>query len=132
MALISLPMVLLITLRISTLSISLVILRNYGKFYGIIVVATLAFLVLVSIRQFYKLDPRRALIGAVASIIAPCIVFGEHTTYYLVVNFSISVLYLLISIALPFLVFFVPVFDSNHTDVFNISLYQNQTLQVCI
>ena len=111
---------------------SLVILRYYGQFYGIMVVAMLAFLVLVSIWRFYKLDPRRAVIGAVASILAPCIVIGEHTAYYLVVNFSISVLYLLISIALPFLIIFVPSVYSNLTDIFNISMYQNQTMQVCI
>jgi hypothetical protein len=67
----------------------------------------------------------------VASIFAPCIIVGEHTRYFLVVNFTSSVLFLLIAIGMPFMVLFVPVpeLNSNHTDIFNISIYQNQTLQ---
>ena len=94
----------------------------------------LALVILITTIPFYKIDPKRAFIGAVASIFAPCIVVGEHTAYYLVVNFSGSVLFLLITIAMPFLVLFVPISENNadHTDIFNISIYQNQTLQVCI
>ena len=127
-------MIFLIIPRMATLSILLVILRSHSEFYGIIVIAILASIILITTVPFYKIDPKRAFIGAVASIFAPCIVVGEHTAYYLVVNFSGSVLFLLISIGMPFLVLFVPISENNadHTDIFNISIYQNQTLQVCI
>ena len=127
-------MIFLIIPRMATLSILLVILRSHSEFYGIIVIAILASIILITTVPFYKIDPKRAFIGAVASIFAPCIVVGEHTTYYLVVNFSGSVLFLLISIGMPFLVLFVPISENNadHTDIFNISIYQNPTLQVCI
>ena len=132
MVLISLPMALLIIPRISTLSLLLVILRNYSEFYGIIAVVILVLLILSSAMPFYKIDPKRAFIGAVASIFAPCIIVGEHTSYYLVVNFCGSIIYLLISIGMPFLVLFVPVTEFDHSDIFNLWTYQNQTLQVCI
>ena len=127
-------MIFLIIPRLSTLSILLVILRSHSEFYGIIVIVILALVILITIIPFYKIDPKRAFIGAVASIFTPCIVVGEHTAYYLVVNFSGSVLFLLISIGMPFLILFVPISENNanHTNIFNISIYQNQTLQVCI
>ena len=135
MALIGLPMVLLIIPRISTLSLLLVVLRNYSKFYGFIVLLViLVLLILIAGIPFFKHDPKRAFIGAVASIFAPCIIVGEHTRYYLAVNGIGSILFLFISIGMPFMVLFVPVpeLNSNHTDIFNIRIYQNQTLQVCI
>ena len=131
---IGLPMVLLIIPRMSTLSLLLVILRNYSRFYGIIVLVIVVLIILASGSPFYKIDPKRAFIGAVASIFAPCIIVGEHTSYYLVINFSGSIMFLLLTIGMPFMVIFVPLpeVNSNHTDIFNISDYQNQTLQVCI
>ena len=134
MVLIGLPMVLLIVPRITSLSLLLVILRNYSRFYGIIVLVIVVLIILASGSPFYKIDPKRAFIGAVASIFAPCIIVGEHTSYYLVINFSGSIMFLLLTIGMPFMVIFVPLPDvnSNHTDIFNISDYQNQTLQVCI
>ena len=63
--------------RIVTLSLTLFFMDLYVFGYSLTVLGPMILILLVVIIPFYKINPQKAFVGAIASLFAPCIVLDD-------------------------------------------------------
>ena len=104
------PLMLTLTLpRMFILGMTLSLLNEYGC---IAIGCLVLFSLIVSV-PYFKYDPQKALLGAISSLFAPCIVFDEHTKYFLITSLASTSSYIILSLSLPFMI----CFNVDHIDI---------------
>ena len=83
--------------RIVTLSLTLYFMELYGFGNSLTVIAPMILILLIVIIPFYKINHQEALVGAIASLFAPCIVLDDFSKFLLTTSTSTSVLYAVLS-----------------------------------
>ena len=91
--------------RIVTLSLTLFFMDLYVFGYSLTVLGPMILILLVVIIPFYKINPQKAFVGAIASLFAPCIVLDDFSKFLLTTSTITSVLYAFLS-ALNLLIIF--------------------------
>ena len=83
--------------RIVTLSLTLVFMDLHTYGYSLTVIGPMIFILLIVIIPFYKINPQKAFVGAIASLFAPCIVLDDFSKFLLTTSTLTSVFYAVLS-----------------------------------